>query len=329
MSEIQEKITKLNNKGVQFFMAGKFPEAEKEYQKALEIESGHATTLNNLGMLKLQQKEFETALSLFDKALSEVEKPVYYLNKGHAYANLNKLNEAEKNYRKCIELDAKHVMGWVSLAKLYNATGHFRQAVSHWKKAIQIEENPEFLTELAKSLINAGELNEAQTVLLRALEHGKNIDVISYYLGLAAFHQKNFGLAKSEVKKSLSEYPDNTTYRELLAAVFLGMGEFSSAVEEWKKILKLEPDNTKARTDLAVALLGNGFTKEAEKQLDSVLKLNPDYPKALYYRGVLQSKTNPEEALKLFRKIAQTNSPYRKNAKIMMENLNKNIDGGK
>lgn len=329
MSEIQEKITKLNNSGVKYFMAGKFSDAEKEYQKALELKSGHATTLNNFGMLKLQQKEFETALSFFDKALSEVEKPVYYLNKGHACANLNKLNEAEKNYKKCVELDKKHVMGWVSLAKLYNATGYFRQAASHWQKVIQINENPEFITELAKALINAGDLNEAQSVLLKAMEYGKNKDVISYYLGLAAFHQKNYGLAKNEVKKSLSEFPDNTTYRELLAAVFLGMGEFNSAVEEWKKILKLEPDNIKARTDLAVALLGNGYPNEAEKQLNNVLGLNPNYAKAMYYKGVLLSNTNREEALKLFKTLIQKNSPYTQNARLMIEKLTKNVNSDK
>ena len=323
MSEVQEKITKLNNNGVKHFLAGKFSNAEKEYQKALELESGHATTLNNFGMLKLQQKEFETALSFFDKALSEVEKPVYYLNKGHACANLNKLNEAEQNYRKCLELDEKHVMAWVSLAKLYNATGHFRQAVSLWQKAIQINENPEFMIELAKSLINAGELNEAQSVLLRALKYSKSKDVISYYLGLTAFHQKNYGLAQSEIKKSLAEFPDNTTYRELLAAVLIGTGEFNNAVEEWKKILKLEPENLKARTDLAVALLGNGYVREAEKQLNSVLRLNSGYAKALYYKGVLLSNKNNEEAVSTFKKLIQLNSPYTENAKLMIEKLNK------
>ena len=323
MSEIQEDITKLNNNGVKYFMSGKFSEAEKEYRKALDLESGHATTLNNFGILKLQQKEFETALSFFNKALSKTEKPVYHLNRGHAYANLNKLIEAEKNYKKCLELDEKHLMAWVSLAKLYNATGHFRQAVSHWQKAIQINKNPEFLIELAKSLINGGNLVEAQSVLLRALDYGKNKDVISYYLGLTAFHQKNYGLAQSEIKKSLSEYPDNSTYRELLAATLLGMGEFNNAIEEWKKILKLEPDNYKVRTDLAVALLGNAYSKEAEIQLNKVIEINPDYAKALYYKGVLTSNSNIEEAIKIFNKLIQLNTPYTENAKLMIEKLNK------
>lgn len=325
---MENKVIELNNKGVQLFMAGKLSEAEAIYEQALEINADHATTLNNMGMLKLQQKEFSSALSWFDKALSENEKPVYYLNKGHAYANLKKLDEAVKNYNKCLKLDPQHEMAWVSLAKLYTATGNFQQSVRCWRKVIQLNERAEYLVDLAKTLINTGDLNAAQSVLFRAAEYNENPDVISYYLALIAFHQKNFGLAVTEVKRSLAEKPDNASYRQLLAVTHLSSGNFKSAVEEWNKILKLEPENINARTDLAVALLGNRYFDEAEKQLELVLRQNPSEPKAQYYKAVLLNETSKPGAMDILEKLAAQSSPFAEKAKALIQKLKNRNNGG-
>ena len=326
---MENKIIELNNKGVQLFMSGKFSEAEAVYEQALEINAGHTTTLNNMGMLKLQQKDFSSALSWFDKALSGKEKPVYYLNKGHAYANLKRLDEAVKNYNKCLEMDAKNEIAWVSLAKLYTAAGNYRLSAVYWKKAIQLNERVEYLIDLAKNLINAGELNSAYSVLLRAAEYNEKLDVIAYFLALIAFHQKNFGQAVNEVKRSLAENPDNTVYRQLLAVTHLSMGNFQEAMGEWNKILKLEPNNIKARTDLAVALLGNRYFDEAGKQLDLVLKQNPDEDKARYYKAVLLVETHKPGANDILEKLAVQHSPFAEKAKVLIQKLKNRNNGGK
>ena len=326
---MESKVIELNNKGVRLFMSGKFSEAEAVYEQALELNSSYATTHNNMGMLKLQQKEYSSALSWFDKALSETEKPVYYLNKGHAYANLKQLDEAVKNYNKCLELDQKNEMAWVSLAKLYTAAGNYQQSVRYWEKVIQLNERMEYLIDLAKNLINTGDLNSAQSVLFRAAEYNENTEVVSYYLALVAFHQKNYGLAVNEVKRSLAENPDNTSYRQLLAVTHLSMGNFQEAVKEWNRILKLEPLNTKARTDLAVALLGNRFIEDAEKQLDFVLNQNPNEQKALYYKAVLLNETSKPSAMEILEKLAQQNSLFSENAKVLIQKLKRRSNGGK
>lgn len=326
---MKDKVTELNNKGVEFFMSGKLSEAEAVYKQALDINSEHATTLNNMGMLKLQQMDYSSALTWFDKALSEKEKPVYYLNKGHALANLRKLDEAVKNYHKCLELDPKHEKAWISLAKLYTAAGNFKQSVNCWKKVIQLNECTEYLIELAKNLLNAKELNSAQSVLLRAAEFNENSGTVSYYLALVAFHQKNFGLALSEVKRSLAGQPDNTAYRQLMAVVLLGMGYFEEAVSEWNKILKLEPENIRARTDLAVALLGNKNFKAAEEQLEIVLKQDSNQQKALYYKAVLLMESNRAGAMEILKEITNQNSPFAENARGLIQKLKQKNNGDK
>lgn len=325
---MEDKVIELNNKGVQLFMSGKFLEAETIYEQALELNADYATTLNNMGMLKLQQKEFRSALSWFDKALAENEKSVYYLNKGHAHANLNQLNEAIKNYNKCLELDSKNEMAWVSLAKLYTATGNFQQSINYWKKVIQLNERVDYLIHLAKNLISIGELNPAQSVLFRAAEYNESSDVISYYLALVAFQQKNFGLAINEVKRSLAEKPDNNSYRQLLAVIHFGAGNFQEAVGEWNKIIKLEPGNLKARTDLAVALLGNRYFKEAEMQLEYVLKHNPNEQKALYYKAILLNETNKTGAREILEELVRQNSPFAENAKALIRKFKSGNNGG-
>ncbi len=320
---MEDKVIELNNKGVKLFMDGKFSEAETIYEQALEVNADHATTLNNMGMLKLKQKDFLSAIFWFDKALAENKKPVYFLNKGHACISLNRTLEAVENYKKCLDLDPRNVTAWISLARLYAAVGNFQLAVHSWEKVVQFNERVEYLIELAKSLIKIEELSQAQTVLLRASKYNEKSHEVSYFLALVAFHQKNFGFAEREAKLGLAEEPDNTIYRQLLAVIYLTIGNFSKAVGEWKKILKLEPANNIARTDLAVAYLGKRYFKEAGEQLDFVLELEPEHPKALYYKAVLLNETNNTGAMELLAKLAEKDSPFSLNAKELIQKIKK------
>ena len=123
-------IEQLNNEGVQLFLRGKIGSAKEKYNLALEKEPKHTTTLNNLGILALQEKEYKKAIEFFKKAIEEKEHSTYFLNLGHVYANMNNQKLAEEAYHRSLDLNSKSIGAWKSLASLYQFQGRYR-AVSY------------------------------------------------------------------------------------------------------------------------------------------------------------------------------------------------------
>ena len=73
MVEFQE----LKNKGFKFHQEGNFDEAEKCYLEALEINPNNAEIHNLIGLLKLQQNNFDKAVEWIKKAI-KLEKNAYF-----------------------------------------------------------------------------------------------------------------------------------------------------------------------------------------------------------------------------------------------------------
>ncbi len=64
-----EATIEKNNQGVQFFLNRDFESAKKLYEQALDIDAENVTTLNNLGLLYHQLKEYATAVNYYEKAI--------------------------------------------------------------------------------------------------------------------------------------------------------------------------------------------------------------------------------------------------------------------
>ncbi|WP_299551356.1 tetratricopeptide repeat protein [Seonamhaeicola sp.] len=297
----------LNNEGVKHFLNGEFKDAKVKYDQALEVKPDYATALNNLGMLWLQEKEFEKAATCFEKANNTSENATYILNLGHAYANRNMIKQAEDCYRKSIELDPNKLIAWKSLAALYQAQKRFVDSATIWNTIIEnYSRDPEYKIQLAKDLINLKEFNNALAVLHDAANYDKNIEVTCYYIALVHFNNRNFGLALDAINKSMVVRPDENRFRLLAASIYLGLGQLDRAMMQWDHILHMEADNHKVRTDKAVALLSHNYKDKALKELDYVLLRDKDNIKARFYKALtlIEMKARMDEARKILELLA-------------------------
>ena len=155
---MNKQVEELNNDGVKFFLNGNPKEAKDKYLQALEISPNYATTLNNLGMLYLQEKDFIQAEKCFTEANREKDNPTYLLNLGHVYANRNLLEMAEEYYLKSIELDPKSLMAWKSMASLYQYQKRYHDSIKIWENIIENQSRDSFYKiQLVKDLIELKE----------------------------------------------------------------------------------------------------------------------------------------------------------------------------
>ncbi|MBN1794807.1 MAG: tetratricopeptide repeat protein [Candidatus Omnitrophica bacterium] len=126
-----------NNVGVAYFRRGNLPEAEKAFQRSVEINNRYAVAHNNLGVVRERQGNLQGALDEYTKAASLSD---YYL----AYQNLG---------------------------SLYRRMGFFDQAIASYQKALSIfPENPQLTYERAICYYQKHRWQEARRLLEQVLD---------------------------------------------------------------------------------------------------------------------------------------------------------------
>jgi len=321
---MNHQVEQLNNEGVKFFLDGNFQEAKVRYQKALEISPLYATTLNNLGMLYLQEKDFKNAEMYFIEANRNKENPTYLLNLGHAYANQNMLDRAEECYVKSIELNQNSLMAWKSIASLFQFQKRFVESVKIWERIMQdYSRDPFYKIQLAKDLIELKEFQYALKVLSGASDFEKYQELAWYYIALIHLNLKNFGLAETAINKSLALQPDSESFRILAATIYLGLSQLGKALFHWNYLLRIDETNHKIRIDKAVALLAHGFVEDVLTELNFVISFDKNNVKALYYKALtlVELKAGKKEAVEILKTLILGKHSYSKNAMELLSKI--------
>ena len=171
MVEFQE----LKNKGFKFHQEGNFDEAEKCYLEVLEINPNNAETHNLIGLLKLQQNNFDKAVEWIKKAI-KLEKNAYFYETlfqtltlqekfseiiryendvkeffenefelnfylALAYKNLNEIKKSIHYYERATELNPNSYDSWFNLSHLYSIEGKTLKALDTLKVCQKLNPN--------------------------------------------------------------------------------------------------------------------------------------------------------------------------------------------
>ena len=170
-----EDFQDLKNKGFKYHQENNLDNAERCYKKALKINSKNAEAHNLLGLVKLQQNNFEEAIDWIKKAI-DIEKNAYfyetlfqalaiqekyseiinyeneiteYLEKEFslnfylalAYKNLNEIKKSIYYYEKATKLNPNSYDSWFNLSHLYSIEGETFKALEALKVCKNL--NPE------------------------------------------------------------------------------------------------------------------------------------------------------------------------------------------
>ena len=173
---------------------------------------------------KFQQAEnlrflnkFEEAIKLFEEIVEKIPdfNPALH-NIAVCYTNLNRLDEAEKYYIKCMNLKAVHFQTLNNLAKIYLGKKDFIKALPLLQKSLSQVPNQEKVAEsLALCLFNLNIKDDLNLIceqaikryplnklfpifygknLLKMGKHQKGLEILNNATGMIEFKEKNFKL---------------------------------------------------------------------------------------------------------------------------------------
>lgn len=180
-----------------------------------------------------------------------------YINLITAYSRQNKS-----------DIDAK-----LTLAKLYQAIGNWRQAEQAYNQALKIE--------------------PTNTVAL--------IEKAEYLK-----HRQNFSQAASLIRTALKTNPDNTRLELQYIQLLLKTGKTDTAIKRCKKLLKSKTKKNDAQliNYLALVMLENNELPTSKQLLKRLLKLQPYNNSANFYLGYIsQHQGDNRTAVKYYMQV--------------------------
>lgn len=128
------------NLGLSFYMAGRPDRAKEAYQKALAITTTYPVAHNNLGNLLLDEGLHMAAVEEYRRAIAL--NPSYanaHYNLGQALSRAGDREQAVEAYREAVRLDPRMAEGWYNLAALQARLGRKAEAIEALAKALTLD----------------------------------------------------------------------------------------------------------------------------------------------------------------------------------------------
>lgn len=240
-----------------------------------------------------------------------------YVNLGVIYQELNRLEDAECEYKMAIWLDSLNTRAYNFLCGLYEETKDFDKAITVCEKLVELQpHNPEYQSKMAQYLYLSGHIDEAIEHYQTAITLSKNAkwtSVIAQTLGY--IYQENTKNADAAIASLQSAYNLNSEDMDIyvnLGNVFFEKGSYDNALIIYKKALENSPCNPKIHCNLGYLYWGKGYIEEAVKEYEKAIRYDNTYDIAYNNLGViyLDDFGKVQKAIELFENARKYNPNY-------------------
>ena len=271
-----------NNLGLTLQAQGRLAEAEASYRRVLELQPDWADTHNNLGVTLWDQGRQAEAEASYRRAL-EIE-PDYveaHNNLGNARRDQGKLPEAEASLRRALALKPDFAEAHNNLGNTLQAQGRRPEAEASFRRALALKPDyAEAHSNLGNALRDQGRFSEAETSLRRALALKPDFPGVHNNLGAALQWQGRLSESEASYRRALALKPDYAEAHNNLGAVLQGQGRLSESEASLRQALELQPDFAEAYSNLGATFNYQGRLSEAEASYRRALEFEPDYEDA-------------------------------------------------
>ncbi len=203
--------------------------ARKSYEEAISLQS-----------LKLFKEMTE---KLREATRFDPDEPLYQLTLADALFFQEKLDEAERHYKRAVKLNPQMVKGYRQLGRLYMHRGDWKNAEIYLEDAIArpgLVQPHELYNWLAVTYYAQGKFSDAEKKWKDALKIKDNHDI---RLNLARAYRDNelFDRARESLEAALELKPKSARAHYELAQLYLKKRDFPQARQSFNQVIRLDP----------------------------------------------------------------------------------------
>jgi len=267
-----EQLEDLMQKGAAAQRAGDAELSAKFYNEALRLRPHYGPAEYNLGLVKIVQKRYADAITVFSQAVKDDPSLVdCYLFQGISYYNVQEFDRAVPPLKKFLELQPGDGQVRFFLAASYEALHDVPNAALQYLGQIELTPQREQLYYY---------LGECYLEMARgALKVLSGLPAEQYYvsliLGEQETHEKNFPVATQFYERAIKLSPQRTEAYVDLGNLFLQTGQTSKAAAQFKEALKRSPKDCRALDGLGDVAFATGDLKGAFENYRAVAGIMP------------------------------------------------------
>ena len=154
-----------NSLGLTYMMKKHYAQAINHFKRAIELKPDYSPAKNNLGALYLAMGNWDAAIEILTQVTGDLlyATPHYPLtNLAIAYFNKGDYKNALSFYKQALEIEPNYPLALQGIARTLMQTGRSEDAISYLKRLVKlVPKRPAFQLLLARALHQSGRLNEA------------------------------------------------------------------------------------------------------------------------------------------------------------------------
>lgn len=169
-----------------------------------------------------------------------------WVNTGDVFMKQQRFAEAERCYKKALELDGRFAKAYLALGTLMNKQGMYEQAKDYYMACLAIEPHVDALNNVGLWYDTNGDGETAERYFKDALKLGETSQAHNN-LGMVYGKRGENARALEHFEASLRINPDSARAWTNRGLVLYRLGRVPEAVESWRKALRIDPSFGEAR----------------------------------------------------------------------------------
>ena len=260
---------------------GTFFEAQKSFERAVEIDATLVSALASLAQLSFKiDRDFERGESYVRKIVGQPSKITASVatEVGEFYKISGRLDFAKKWYAAAIKRDTNYWPARLSLSRM---------------------------------LLENGESEEALKLLERSRKEGVTDIRLAAYLADAYRQTAKYDRAIDEINRVIEKQPKEPKYIFIRGRIHFDRGNYETAIEDFNKAYELDTRFHEAYFYVGRTAFAQGDRGTALKIFRHVLDYQPNEGEFRFYMGqALEAESRPTQALEEYRKCTEVEPGY-------------------
>jgi protein O-GlcNAc transferase len=286
----------LLQRAVALQITGRLVEAEQIYVSLLGTDFPPFDALYGLGIIRLQQNNFQDGVELFRRAITTNTKSAeahHYL--GFGLTGLKQTEAAIQAFEKALAIRPAFPEAHNNLGHALQAAGRVKEAIRHFRRAVKL--NPNY----AEAHNNLGNALHLLGQSAGSLVHYHDALALRPDYAEAHWNLANALKTVGRCDEAIAEFRNSLQIRPDYAEAFNGigntlqvLGRYDEAIEAYRDALAIDPAYSEPILNICDILVSRNQHHKAINHYNRLLERSPHNIQALVRRGIAYS------ALKLY-----------------------------